>query len=79
MQPIAVSVVQNVRVERDYRKDDRCTPADLVGMVVLAWEVPDLGSIVVGMPVASILHLPRRTLPPSLGNDIAVEVVVESV
>ena len=83
MQPTSLSVVQSSRVEQDYRySDDRCCNlADLavVVAVVLFVEVPDLGSIVVVVLVAPILHLPRHTLPPSLGNDIVAEAVAESV
>ncbi|KAI3723827.1 hypothetical protein L2E82_35586 [Cichorium intybus] len=60
MQPIAFSVVQNIKVGQDYRKDDdHCIPADIVVVdtAVLFTEVLDLESLVAVVLVAPILHL----------------------
>ncbi|KAI3790830.1 hypothetical protein L2E82_04181 [Cichorium intybus] len=81
MQPIAFSVVRNVKVEQDYRKDDRYIPADLVvdDTMVLFWEVPDLRSTVAVVLVAPIPRLLRHIPHLSLDNGIVAEEVVDSV
>ncbi|KAI3506371.1 hypothetical protein L1887_28728 [Cichorium endivia] len=79
MQPIASSVVQNIRVEQDYRKsDDRYIPADLVvvAVVVPFLEVPDLGSMADVVLVEPILHLPHHISPQPLDIGTAAEGVV---
>ncbi|KAI3723971.1 hypothetical protein L2E82_35735 [Cichorium intybus] len=78
MQPIASSVVRNIKVEQDYRKnDDRYIPADLVvvDVAVLFSEVPDLGSMVAVVLEEPILHLPHHISPLPLDTStVAVEV-----
>lgn len=78
MQPIALSVVQNTRVEQDYRKsDDHCISADLVVVdaAVLFLEVPDLGSMVAMVLVEPILRLLHHISPQPLDTGAAAEVV----
>ncbi|KAI3503674.1 hypothetical protein L1887_32122 [Cichorium endivia] len=82
MQPIAPSVVQNTRVEQDYRKsDDHCIPADLVvvGVAVLFSEVPDLGSMIAVVLVEPILHLHHHASPQPLDTGTAAEEVVAGI
>ncbi|KAI3691420.1 hypothetical protein L2E82_49779 [Cichorium intybus] len=81
MQPIAPSVVQNTRVEQDYRKsDDHYISTDLVVVdaAVLFSEVPDLGSMVAVVLVESILRLLHHTSPRFLDTGAAAEVVVDT-